>query len=130
MHSLVRVCMKPAMSTVKFYSPLQRASSSLLERRPVPATRMWIHCQPFGHASDSNFINSRVAGALDSAWRAVDQYLALNHTEEVQQRFWDAWGPTGYWDEASNSELVDLNRKLTERHLVIALHKSGVRIPT
>ena len=79
-----------------------------------------------GNASDPDFINSWVGGALDSAWRAVDQYLALNHPESVRQEFWDLWGPTEYLDEASNKELVDLNRELAERHLVIALHKSGV----
>ena len=93
----------------------------------MPAMRMCIHCQSFRYASDPNFINSWVAGALDSAWRAVDQYLALNQSKNVQQKFWDLWGPTEYWDEASNKELVDLNRELTERHLVIALHKAGVR---
>jgi len=57
-----------------YHSLLQRASSSL---RPVSATRVWIHCQSLGHASDPNFINSWVAGALDSAWRAVDKSLPL-----------------------------------------------------
>jgi len=88
---------------------------------------MWIHRQSLGYASGLNLIDSWVAGALDSAWRAVDQYLTLNQPESVQQTFRDLWGPTEYWDERSNKELVDLNRKLTERHLVIALHKAGVR---
>ena len=71
-------------------------------------------------------MHSWVVGALDSAWRAVDQYLAINLPEK-RQSFWDKWGPTEYWDESSNPELVQLNRKLMERHLVISLHKDGVR---
>ena len=86
-----------------------------------------IHRQSFRYVSDPNSINSWVAGALDSAWRAVDQYLALNQPASVQQKFWDLWGATEYWDEASNKELVDLNRELEERHLVIALYEGGVR---
>ena len=75
-----------------------------------------------------SWIDSWVAGALDSAWRAVDQHLALNLPEDVRQKFWDLWGPTEYWDEADNQELVELNRKLMDRHLVIGLHKDGVRL--
>ena len=76
----------------------------------------------------SSLIDSWVAGALDSAWRAVDQYLALNLPNDVREKFWDLWGPTEYWDEAGNQELVELNRKLMDRHLVIGLHKDGVRL--
>jgi len=98
----------------------------------VLATRMWIYCQSSGRSSDSKHINSWIAGALDSAWRAVDQYLTFNEGNlplSTQQTFYDMWGPTEYWDESSDEELVKLNRKLAERHLVIALHKAGVRIP-
>ena len=125
MRSLVRVCMKAVTSTAKCSDLPQVASYSSPERRPVPAMRMWIYRQSFGCASDPNFINSWVAGALDSAWRAVDQYLLLNQPESVREKFWKLWGPTEYWDEASNKELVDLNHDLTERHLVISLHKAG-----
>ena len=93
----------------------------------MSAMGMWIHCQSFGHISDSKFVNSWAAGALDSAWRAVDNYLALNQPTDVRERFRKLWGQTEYWDEASNRELVELNDKLMERHLAIALHKSGVR---
>jgi hypothetical protein len=79
------------------------------------------------YVSDPNFINSWVAGALDSAWRAVDYYLQANHEESVRKKFHEHWGETEYWDEASNKELVELNHKLAERHLVIALYKSGVK---
>jgi len=69
-----------------------------------------------------------VVGALNSAWRAVDQYLSLNHPDSIREKFWKLWGPTEYWDEASDKELVELNRRFMDRHLVIALHKSGVRL--
>ncbi|KAF9783369.1 amine oxidase [Thelephora terrestris] len=69
-----------------------------------------------------------VAGALSSAWRAVDQYLALNLPHDVRQKFWDLWGPTEHWDEADDQEFVELNRKLMDRQLVIGLHKNGVRL--
>lgn len=73
-----------------------------------------------------------IAGALDSAWRAAYQYISAN--EKVLpvgtlEKFYAEWGTTEYWDETTNKELVEENRKLMERHLVIGLHKSGVRIP-
>lgn len=89
---------------------------------------MWIHCRSFEHTSDLNLINSWVAGALDSAWRAVDQYLSLNQPKTVQEKFWDMWGATEYWDEGSDKELIKLNRDLADRHLEIALHNSGVKL--
>ena len=58
-----------------------------------------------------------------------DQYLNLNQPEDVRKTFWDKWGPTEYWDEASDKEFVELDRELMDRHLVIALYKSGVRLP-
>ena len=91
--------------------------------------RTSIHFWSFERASDPNFIDSWVAGALDSAWRAVNQYLLLNQPQSVQEKFWELWGPTEYWDEASNKELIELNREFMERHLVIALHKSGIMLP-
>ena len=94
------------------------------------AMGMWVCCQFFGRASDQNLINSWVAGALDSAWRAVNQYLYLNHNKKVRKDFYAKWGRTEYWDEAYNNELFKLNRRLTKRHLVIALHKNGVRLPS
>jgi hypothetical protein len=97
----------------------------------VLAMRTWIQSQFSGCASDPNLIGSWVAGALDSAWRAVDQYLTLHHANlpaGVQEKFWANWGRTEYWDESSSDELVELNRKLTERHLVISLYKSGVTL--
>jgi len=72
-------------------------------------------------------MNSWVAGAFDSSWRAVDQYLALNMGDDVRKKFWELWGPTEYWDESSNKELVALNRKLMDRHLAISLYKDGVK---
>jgi hypothetical protein len=113
------------MSTAKCFSLLLEANSSSLVRRPVPAMRKLIPSRFVECTSDRNFIDSWVAGALDSAWRAVDQYLALN-LPDYQQKFWDLWGPTEYWDEGDNQDLIALNRKLMERHLVIGLHKDGV----
>jgi len=70
-----------------------------------------------------------VAGALDSAWRAVDQYLGENHPRSSwQKEFWKKWGETEYWNEKSNPDLVDLNRKLEERLLVTALYEDGLMI--
>ena len=132
MHSSVRVCMGMAISTAKSSCLLQTASSSSLAKRPVPVMRAWFHCRCFERASDPNLINSWVAGALDSAWRAVDQYINLNESvlpPGTQAKFYDTWGPTEYWDESSNKDLVKQNKKLMDRHLVIALHKSGVRLP-
>ena len=131
MRSLVRVCMGAVTPTTNFSSPPRLANSSSLARRPVLAMRMWIYRQSFGCTSnpDPIVINSWVAGALDSAWRAVDQYLSINQSPSVQKKFWELWGPTEYWDEASDKGLVELNRKLMERHLVIALYRSGVRVP-
>ena len=91
--------------------------------------RALFHNRSPEHAFDLNFTHSWVAGALDSAWRAVDQYLALNHPKSVRDRFWDKWGATEYWDETSNKDLVKLNHDLTDRHLVISLVKSGLALP-
>ena len=87
---------------------------------------MWIHCWPFGCAFDPDIFNSWVAGALDSAWRAVDNYLALNHPEEVREKFWKLWGPTEYWDE--DPELIKLHRELLDQHLAITLHEAGILV--
>ena len=83
--------------------------------------------QFFERTPDPNVINRWIAGALDSAWRAVDQYIALNLDKDVREKFWELWGPTEFWDEASNKDLVELNRKLMARHLVISLQKDGVK---
>ena len=86
----------------------------------------------FGCASDLTLIDSWVAGALDSAWRAVNQHLNLNQENlppGTLEKFYELWGETEYWDEASDKDLVALNRKLMDRHLVIGLHKSGARLP-
>ena len=63
------------------------------------------------------FFNSWVAGALDSAWRAVDNYLAFNKPKELRENFWKEWGPTEYLSEKDDEELVDLNRKLWDEYL-------------
>jgi hypothetical protein len=129
MRSLVRVCTEAVISTAKCSCLPQTTNSSLPERRPAPAMRMYIHSQSRWRASDPNFTNSWVAGALDSAWRAVYQYLSLYQPDSVMQTFYNEWGSSEYWDETSDEELVKQNRELMERHLVIALHKSGVRLP-
>ena len=90
---------------------------------------VWPHSPNLLRGSDPSPTHSWVTGALDSAWRAVDQYLALNHAEShLRKEFWRLWGETEYWDEASDEKMVKLNRELTERHLVIALYKDGVTL--
>ena len=83
---------------------------------------MWIHCWPFGCAFDPGFFTSWVAGALDSAWRAVDYYLALNHPKEVRDTFHDRWGSTEYWDDKE----VDQTHDLTKKFLGIVAHQGGI----
>ena len=129
LRSLVRACMKTVTSTTKCSDLLQVASYSSPERRPVPVMRMWIHRQSCRYASDPNFINSWVAGALNSAWRAVDQYLLLNQPDSVRDEFWRLWGPTEYWDEAAKIESVNSDHDLMERHLVISLYQDGYTLP-
>jgi len=132
MRSSVRVCTGTVISTTSSSSPPQTASSSSLAKLLVPVMRTSILWRPFERASDPNLINSWVAGGLDSAWRAVDQYINLNQSilpPGTQEKFHTTWGSTEYLDETSNKKLVEQNRKLMERHLVIALHKSGIRIP-
>ena len=121
------MCTTATISTAKCFNLLLAVNSSSLAKRPVPATRTRIHYAFPGRATDPNLINSWVAGALDSAWRAVNQYLLLHHPGSIRQKFLKLWGETEYWDEASNKELVELNHRLTERHLVIGLYKSGVK---
>lgn len=67
---------------------------------------------------------------MDSAWRAVNQYLALNHPKDtaLREKFYELWGETEYWDEVGNKELVKLNHELQERHLVIGLHRAGIKL--
>ena len=108
--------MKKAVSTAKLSGLLQVVNSSSPERRPVPAMGMCVHRWSFGRASDAIFFNSWVAGALDSAWCAVDQYLALNRSKALRRKFWDKWGPTEFWDEISDDELVRLNQEYLDRH--------------
>ena len=124
--------MGTVISTVNFFCLPQTVNSSSPVRRLVPVTRAWIPCPSFERASDLTLINSWVAGALDSAWRAVNQYLNLNQENlppGTLEKFYELWGETEYWDEASDKDLVERNRKLMDRHLVIGLHKSGVRLP-
>jgi len=112
------------MGAFAFFGPGVYSANDIYSEMLLPAANGKL----FFAGEATSACHAWVAGALDSAWRAVDQYLALNHDDSVQQKFWDLWGPTEYWDEASDKTLVDLNRKLTERHLVIALHKSGIRL--
>ena len=98
----------------------------------MPVTRTWIYCRSFKHDSDPTLTDSWVAGALDSAWRAVDQYLNLNKENlpsGILKKFYELWGKTEYLDEASDDDLVEQSRKLMERHLVIDLHNSGFKLP-
>ena len=83
-------------------------------------------------ASEPNLINSWVAGGLDSAWRAVDQYLKLHKDKlpkGIRKIFHEKWGSTEYMDEVPHHRLGKKNRELMKRHLVIALYNSGIRMP-
>ena len=90
---------------------------------------MWIYRQSFvcDPNPDPIVVNSWVSVALDSAWRAVEQFLTINNHQlpGVQGEFWKKWGRTEYWDEASDSGLVRKNRELQEQHLAIALNNSA-----
>lgn len=63
-----------------------------------------------------------VSGALDSAWRAVDQYLAI-HNPELREKFQDLWGHSEYMDEEEDETLVKKNSELMEKHLKLAFLK-------
>lgn len=75
-------------------------------------------------------INSWVAGALGSAWRAVDQYLSIREEEGqlpgARKKFWEEWGPSEYWDEAEDHALVDTSRGLMEEHIMLTLNNASV----
>jgi len=111
------------MGAFAFFGPGVYAANDVYSEMLMPAATGKL----FFAGEATSACHAWVAGALDSAWRAVNQYLTLNHEEDVQKKFWNLWGETEYWDEASNKELVEQNRKLTERHLVIALYRAGIR---
>lgn len=50
---------------------------------------------------DSNGYYCQVAGALDSAWRAVDQFLVVNQSQYPDRReeMHKTWGSSEYWDD-------------------------------
>jgi hypothetical protein len=57
-----------------------------------------------------------VAGAFDSAWRAVQQFLtafASQYGDKYMKKFTEIWGTSEYWDD-----------KMLEKHMKIALHLS------
>ena len=91
----------------------------------MPLMRTWIHHRFTGCYPYPNLINSWVVGSLDSAWRAVHQYLTL-HRPDLWDKFRLQWGATEYWDENSNEDLVKSYRDLMERHLTIVLQKNGI----
>ena len=118
--------MGTVISTLNSSCLPQTANSSSLARRPVPVTRTWIRCPPFKYASDTTIINSWVAGALNSAWRAVENYLETNKIilpSGIRKKFHDKWGKTEYWDEASDEALVKANKDLMKKQIVIGLHE-------
>ena len=116
------------MSTPQYFGLRLAANFSLLVRPLVPVMRTWIYCRS-SICFDPNSVQSWIAGALDSAWRAVNQYLALHHPKsQYQEDFWRLWGKTEYWDEGSDEELVKSDQRVMDRNLVIALHKDGVRL--
>jgi len=112
------------MGAFAFFGPGSYDATDVYSEMLQPAARGKL----FFAGEATSACHGWVAGALDSAWRAVNQYLLLHHDERTLKKFYDEWGKTEYWNEADDDELVELNRKLTERHLVISLHKSGVRL--
>ncbi|KAF9649823.1 hypothetical protein BDM02DRAFT_3094095 [Thelephora ganbajun] len=112
------------MGASAFFGPGVYESTDIYSEMLLPAANGKL----FFAGEATSACHSWVNGALDSAWRAVDQYLSLHQSDSVRQEFWDLWGPTEYWDEVSDEELVNLNRKLADRHLVIGLHNSGIRL--
>jgi len=112
------------MGAFAFFGPGVYDSTDVYSEMLQPAARGKL----FFAGEATSACHAWVAGALDSAWRAVDQYLALNHPQSIRDTFWKLWGETEYWDEASDKGLVDLNHELAERHLVISLYKSGVTL--
>jgi len=109
------------MGAFAFFGPGVYDGTDIYSQMLLPAA----HGKLFFAGEATSACHAWVAGALDSAWRAVDQYLALNN-EGLRQEFWDNWGSTEYWDETSDEDLVKLNHDLTERHLVIALSRSDL----
>lgn len=87
----------------------------------------WIHCQSSGCGFYPNTVNSWIAGSLDSAWRAVWQYLTIHRPDKLYD-FYGLWGRTEYWDEDSDDRLVESYHNLMTRHLAIALQKDGVTV--
>lgn len=73
----------------------------------VPCVSLSLVCFPF----EAYYVYTRwVAGALDSAWRAVYQYLSLHNPVRLPE-FLLNWGPSEYW---SDEQL--------ENHLRLAIH--------
>ena len=117
--------------TVKSSCLPQTANSSSPVRRPVPVTRTWIRCPSFDRVSEPTLANSWIAGALDSAWRAVEQYLNINKIilpPGMPKKFHDSWRETEYWDEDSNNNLAKSDKELMKRQLVIGLYEPGTTL--
>ena len=120
---------------VKYLSRQPTASYSLPARQPAPVMRTWTRCHPSRVAPYLALAGRWVAGALDSAWRAVDRYLALHYRDlpaesngtpvhnPVRRKFWESWGGSEYWDEKTNEELVQRNHKVSMRNLMINVMK-------
>jgi len=111
------------MGAFAFFGPGVYDSTDIYSEMLQPAARGKL----FFAGEATSACHAWVAGALDSAWRAVYQYLSLNQPD-LLENFYNLWGKTEYWDEADDDELVDLNNKLMERHLVIGLYRSGVKL--
>ena len=129
-------------------SPQLTESSSSLVMRLALLMRTWIRRRSSGSGSNPDLINSWIVGSLDSAWRAIEQYLTI-HDPDLLWKFHKRWGSTEHWDEPSDHERLedkdDLSVKvfsnqrlapgkssadsyhgLLERHLAIALHNDGI----
>ncbi|EIN12605.1 amine oxidase [Punctularia strigosozonata HHB-11173 SS5] len=58
-----------------------------------------------------------VAGALDSAWNSIEQFLiTYNYPQSIRDSFHEQWGSSEYWDEQK-----------TKNQIKLGLARSGVR---
>jgi hypothetical protein len=86
------------MAILRFRLPT--TSSSLPERQRVPAMRTFPDSLP-ACILRKNY-SSWVAGAFDSSWRAVYQFLIAFQSQygpEYMKKFLTIWGTSEYWDD-------------------------------
>ena len=95
-----------------------RTSSLSREKLQVPVTREHPSYNMIYLCRDQHLKKHSyrwVAGALDSAWRAVDQFLLINqlHHPGKREEMHKKWGPSEYWDKDQ-----------VENHIRLGMHHS------